>query len=409
MRTKTANKSENIFIKEWNGTEFNLSIPAKVTNSNKPFIYFYWPNKLKGGILDRARKGGVGGVNDSRLKVKKNAGFAVDAITQMLSKGWDPFTNEFIQIGITVTLNPLSPISKCCEHWILHREERYENEMIGKTALKNNKIVIAHFKDWLERHNYLNRKIGSFTSIDIDNFFGFKAKERKWGKVTYNTYRTDLNTFFKYLKKQKVISENPVEDSVKKNTTNDSSRFVIYEEEELEKIVNLMRNDSTYFGLFVASKMLYSYNIRPIEMTRLQIQDINWKKGTLTLPPHKTKNEKEAVFELNQEVSDLLYQLTTNLPEEYFIFGHRCKPGKTSVEEQYFGQKFRYFRHKYNIGTHLKFYALKHSSNFYDLEDGASFYSIMEKNRHASLQITTAYIKGRLQKKTIKPTQNNRF
>jgi len=71
MKTKNANKSENMFIKEWNGTEFNLSILAKVTNSNKPFIYFYWPNKHNGGMLDRARKGGVGGFNDSRLKVKK--------------------------------------------------------------------------------------------------------------------------------------------------------------------------------------------------------------------------------------------------------------------------------------------------------------------------------------------------
>jgi len=181
MKTKTANRSENIFIKEWNGTEFNLSIPAKITNSNKPFIYFYWPNKLKGGNLDRARKGGVGGVNDSRLKIKKNAPFAVDALTQLLGKGWDPFTNEFIQVGISVDLNSLSPIVKCCDHWLKHRQERFENQMIGKTAIKNNHIVIAHLKDWLEKHNYLSRKIGSFTSIDIDNFFGFKAKQRKWG------------------------------------------------------------------------------------------------------------------------------------------------------------------------------------------------------------------------------------
>ena len=38
MKKKTDNKSENIFIKEWNGTKFNVSIPAKITNSNKPFI-----------------------------------------------------------------------------------------------------------------------------------------------------------------------------------------------------------------------------------------------------------------------------------------------------------------------------------------------------------------------------------
>jgi len=409
MKTKTANRSENIFIKEWNGTDFNLSIPAKITNSNKPFIYFYWPNKLKGGNLDRARKGGVGGVNDTRLKIKKNAPFAVDAIIQLLSKGWDPFTNEFVQAGISVDLNALSPVVKCCDHWIEHREERFENKMIGKTAIKNNKIIIEHLKDWLTKHNYLSRKIGSFTSIDIDNFFGFKTKQRKWGKVTYNTYRSDLSTFFSYLKKYKVIAENPVDDSIKKNTHKDSSRFIIYEEEELQTIELLLRDDPAYFGLYVASKMLYSYNIRPIEMTRLQIHDVNWQKRIITLPPNKTKNDQEAIFELTEEMSDLLQKLILNKPVDYFVFGHRCKPNSEPVNEQYFGQKFRAFRAKYKLSKHLKFYALKHSSNFYDLEDGASFYSIMEKNRHASLQITTAYIKQRLQKRIIQPTKNRRF
>lgn len=39
--TNAKSQSENHFIKECIGTEFNLSIPAKITYSNTPFIYFY--------------------------------------------------------------------------------------------------------------------------------------------------------------------------------------------------------------------------------------------------------------------------------------------------------------------------------------------------------------------------------
>jgi integrase len=137
--------------------------------------------------------------------------------------------------------------------------------------------------------------------------------------------------------------------------------------------------------------------------------DVDWIKRTLILPPHKTKNESEAIFQLNDEMYDLLEKLVGNAPDENFIFGHRCKTSPKQIDEQYFTQKFRYFRIKYSISTKLKFYALKHSSNFYDLEDGASFYSIMEKNRHASLQVTNDYIRNRLLKKIVKPTINNRF
>lgn len=206
MKTSSAkSQSENHFIKEWNGTEFNLSIPAKITHSNKPFIYFYWPNPDKYGRLERARKGGIGGVNDSKISVKKKAVAAVDAIIQMLGKGWNPFTNAYIDLGVQVDLTILSPISKCLDVWLEHREERRNSNMIGKTALKNNKIVVKHFKDWLELKGFTNRRIGTFNSIDIDNFLGFKMNQLKWGKVTYNTYRCDLCTFFSYLNKFKVV------------------------------------------------------------------------------------------------------------------------------------------------------------------------------------------------------------
>jgi len=402
-------RPENHFLKEWNGTQFNLSIPAKITHSNKPFIYFYWPNPHNYGTVERARKGGIGGVNDSRISIKKKALAAVDAVIMMLGRGWNPFTNAYVDMGVRAELTVTSPISKCLEVWVEHRRERHNSGMIGKTALKNNRIVVKHFRDWLGAKGFLDRKIGTFNSIDIDSFLGFKMNELGWGKVTYNTYRCDLCTFFSYLFKFKVVQENPVKDSMKKNTRHDSSRFAIYEEQELQTVVRLMAADHAYFGLYVASKMLYLYNIRPVEMTRLQVRDVDWTRRILTLPPQKTKNESEAIFQLNDEMYGLLEKLVGNAQDKNFIFGRRCKTSPAQIHEQYFTQKFRHFRIRYNLSTKLKFYALKHSSNFYDLEDGASFYSIMEKNRHASLQVTNDYIRNRLLKKIVKPTLNNRF
>lgn len=66
METSNAkSQSENHFINEWKGTEFNLSIPAKITHSTKPFIYFYWPNPDKYG---KAGKGGIGGITSAKVQ-----------------------------------------------------------------------------------------------------------------------------------------------------------------------------------------------------------------------------------------------------------------------------------------------------------------------------------------------------
>lgn len=80
-------------------------------------------------------------------------------------------------------------------------------------------------------------------------------------------------------------------------------------------------------------KKLYLYNIRPVEMTRLQVMDVDWIKRRLTLPPYKTKNESEAIFELNEEMYGLLEKLVGNAHDEYFIFGHRCKTSPDQIDD----------------------------------------------------------------------------
>lgn len=49
--------------------------------------------------MERAGKGGIGGMKTTPAKIKKNAPLAIEAIIQMLSKGWDPFTINFCKHG----------------------------------------------------------------------------------------------------------------------------------------------------------------------------------------------------------------------------------------------------------------------------------------------------------------------
>ena len=123
----------------------------------------------------------------------------------------------------------------------------------------------------------------------------------------------------------------------------------------------------------------------------------------------KTKNKNEARFKLDQETLALIKQMSLSYDPDYFLFGGRNKPGKIQVFQDYFGQSWRAFRVKHNISSHLKLYALKHTSNYYDIEAGANYEEIRQRNRHANLQITTLYIKERLFKNEIKASTQNLF
>ena len=394
-------KDEAFIIQTWGDYEFKLFPGSAKT---KPYLHFQFLNPDTGKEVRQRKSTGLK-PGESITKLKKEAKALSEAIIDLLSQGWNPINNTINGIPIT----PLSTIQECIEYWLTQREEMVKNTAMKIKALKMNKYLMGYFKTWLTVKGYLFRKPNSFNKIDIDNFLQTTASARKWGKVSYNCYRTDLGTFFNYLKTLKIISENPVKESMRKSTKNDSSRFKIYEEDELLDVVTLLAKDKRYLGLYVASKMVYFYNLRPIEITRIQVNNIDFQKKLLTLRYDQTKNKNEAIFQLNEEMFNLLDNLTSNYPSDYFVFGRRCKPSKLQVHQDYFGAKFHRFRLKHNISEHLKFYALKHSSNYWDLQDGASPEEIRQRNRHSSLQVTTMYIKERLHKNHIKPSQSNRF
>ncbi|GAA4906988.1 site-specific integrase [Mucilaginibacter defluvii] len=394
--TKTTYKS--LLVQSWDKYEFKL-YPGK-----KPYIYFNFLNPETGKEVRIKKLTGLK-PGSSKTELKKQAHVTVQGIIELLAEGWNPVTDTFNDLPIT----PLSPITECLDYWLRERERKRDNKAMKDKALTMNQYLVTYFKKWLSAKSYLYRKPNTFTKIDVDTFLQTTASERNWGKVSYNCYRTDLGTFFNFLKTLKIISENPVESSAKKNTKKDSSRFKIFEADELTEVVKLMAGDKAYLGLYVASKLIFHYNIRPVEITRIQVADIDFEKGQLVLPPSKTKNGNEAIFKLNTEMFNLLDDLTSNCPNSYFVFGHRCEPGAEQIHQDYFGQKWRMFRNKYKLPKHLKLYALKHSSNYYDIENGASYEEIRQRNRHANLQVTTLYVRERLLKNIIQPSANKMF
>lgn len=316
---------------------------------------------------------------------------------------------QFTKLQTEKEINYSSNLIECLDFWIKKREEAHKNKAIGFSALKNNKILVMHYKSYLETSENPILKIQNITKIHIKEFLDQKAFERNWGKVTYNTYLVDLGTFFNYLIDLRIIKENPCSTVTKKNTRRDSSRFKVFEKNELLKVSDILNSDKHFVGLKLATKLLFKYNIRPIELTRLQIKDVQFEKGLLTLPSDKTKNGYEAIFQLDKETITLLKQMTLNIDTDYFVFGSRNRPTKTQVCSEFFGQNWRALRKKYKLPNHLKLYALKHTSNYYDIENGASYEEIRQRNRHSILQVTTLYIKERLFKNIIKSSSSELF
>ena len=394
---------KSLLIHVWEDYEFYLTLPHNYDGTNKPFVYFYYTD-LQTKQKTRVRK--YIGKHDGNLKkIKLDAKLVVTDIVELLDNNWNPISNAYNELQIT----PLSSINQCIDYWLNVRQKAFDNKAITASRNKMDKIIMMHFRDYLTKERLLNLRATTITSVHVKEFLDYKAHERNWGKVSYNTYRVDLGTFFNYLVDLTIIKTNPVNKAPKKTTKFDSSRFKIFEADELKQVAELLANDKCFSGLHIASKILFKYNIRPIEIIRLQVQDIDWDKKILNLPPSKTKNGNEANFLIDDEVLDLINEFIDGVPPEYYIFCQRNKPSPTQTFDDYFGQRWRAFRRKYDLPSHLKLYALKHTSNYYDLERGVSYEEIRQRNRHANLQVTTLYVRERLMKNVIKASESSMF
>ncbi len=221
----------------WEDYEFYLNIPKTFTGSNKPFVYFYYLD-TKSNKSERIRK--YIPKNDGNIKkIKDNAKAIIKDLVILLTTQWNPITNKHNEVAI----NPTSTILSCIDYWLSKREDAYNNNAIGWKALKNNRILMLHFKSYLNNINIEHRKAGLFNNQCIKEFLEAKAFERSWGKVTYNTYLVDLGTFFNYLVDLKIILNNPCSKVAKKNTRFDSSRFKVFEKDELLTVSSLLNSD----------------------------------------------------------------------------------------------------------------------------------------------------------------------
>ncbi|WCT13498.1 tyrosine-type recombinase/integrase [Mucilaginibacter jinjuensis] len=369
-------------------------------------LYFYHPDPVKGKPV-RLRTYKNLSYNHDAGTLKKKARILVDEIIENIKAERHPLS--FSGSDKDAELIGQSTIIFWFDHWLAYRKECFEIGALKMKGYLSSQNICSYFMEWLKDKGFERRAAGSFNHLDIDLFLRTWAKKRGWNKVSVNTYRGHLITFFNYLIALKVITDNPAKHTRKLNLKNDSSRFKIYEEGELRKVVNALIEDESFHDLYIAAKLVYKFNIRPIELIRLQVKDINFRKRLLTLPPDKTKNGNEARFLLDEESLFMLETFLKDHDHTHYIFGRRTKVSDYQACDGYLDQRWRAFRKKHDIPSHLKFYALKHSSNYYDLQDGASFEEIRQRNRHSNLQVTTLYIKERLFKNVIKASGSSKF
>ncbi|OAB79759.1 tyrosine-type recombinase/integrase [Cochleicola gelatinilyticus] len=346
-------------------SEVKLHIPKTMVNGKKVpsvapgarwYVYFYYRNPDTGKFDSRSKFDFKHGINRYKTVAQRKAfgKSLVRAYTRLLSEGFNPYEKTFPpnfnyydpSVSVSAALND---------------------------ALKQKKAELAPntFSDWKYRLKafLIYAKLQGFDQLPADDIkprhvIMFLNQLDQSGK-SINNFRSCLGSLFSKLLNDTVISSNPVT-AIKKRKENPTKNkpFTPGEIQDIKTKLSKENPDLLLFMRFVALAFL-----RPVEVVRIRIKDIDLEGSKLTV---RTKTENNATVrlipQLKNYLTEILNQDTYN-PEDFLFtssgtpgpYTYRGKTVKEAGRRDWFTSQFAQVKKSMQFDHRYGIYSLRHS------------------------------------------------
>jgi integrase len=251
--------------------------------------------------------------------------------------------------------------------------------------------------------NYIHGKI--HTNASAKMFLGGKTIElsnQKWTNKTSRNARGVFRAFFNWCIKQGLYEgANPagkIDLRRIRSEVKPPDRNIPFTQGDMTAILNYLDEHDPYSALFC--RFIYFTCMRPGEIAKLTLGDIDLSNHRITVPLNVTKNTKkltEDVISIDKNLAKLLNELKIETyPKNYFLFSSSISSiiGKESIGNNIPYKRFQKALKALNLGNNgYTQYSFKHFSNINRLNHGWTLAEIMKANRHSSISQTEKYLK----------------
>jgi integrase len=349
--------------------------------------------------------------NLNRIKDHKEklyeAEVLLKSIKNDLENGFDPSNpedfiaqklNEQIKLSdaITIYIDELATYTRPKTVGSYKSKLHYFNEAFP------NKAVHTFTTDEIQQ--YIYRKIHS--TLPAKLFLNGKSFELKkaipWTSNTVRSAKGIFRAFFSWcIKNNYYKGENPVSKIEQKRIRSEESakpRHLPFSKEDITKLMNYLDENDKPTAFF--TRIIYSTCMRPSEICKLRLKDIDMENKQIIIPLDITKNTKKTSVDIIDIEPNLFEEFVSlkidNYPLHYFL---TSKSNDNIIGELSIGSNKPYKKlvkalkilQLDNKGYTL--YSFKHFSNLQRFNNGWTLAEIMKANRHSSISITEIYLK----------------
>ena len=230
-----------------------------------------------------------------------------------------------------------------------------KTNVVGTKTLEDYKTRLKSLKRWLKKEHKAIKYIDDIEKKHILQYLN--EVQLKSSARNRNNYRTVFSSIFQLLEDNEIIERNFVQ-SIKQLKSKPQIHKTYTEKEQVSIFKHLEETDPI---LLLYIKFI-SYNfLRPVEVCRLKIKDVDLQERTLKYAS-KTKHLQTKLIPdiLFEELPDL-----TNCKPDDFLFTPKQIGGKWNASEinrrTYFGKRYKKVKQELGFSDDYTMYSFRHT------------------------------------------------
>lgn len=220
---------------------------------------------------------------------------------------------------------------------------------------------LSQFLKYIKEKNLMKNYVNEWKKSDIEEYIN--TKKKKGIKITsINNNIGFIKKMFAFAYEEDYIKKN-IAENIKKIKNTECTERRIYTEEELKKIANyLEKND---FEFYVFTQLVFSCFLRPIEIQRLQVSNIDFENQKIILNGEKTKNHKKRIIIIPTnmwEKTKDFWEKIHKLNKDMYLFGEDFKPSKKKISNPNTSTlRWNKIKEDLNLPKECLLYGLRHT------------------------------------------------
>ncbi|MDR2627864.1 MAG: site-specific integrase [Dysgonamonadaceae bacterium] len=279
---------------------------------------------------------------------RKEAHKYCTAINKELENGWNPYL-----VGKNV--KSFYKLTEVLSTYLTFKEQDLANGVFSVDSMRSYKSQINMLEEHLRKTGNKAIHVGRFSKEMAISYLDHVYIGKKLSPRSYNNYIRTLRTVWNWFIEKNYCSENPF-GNLKPKPEKEKERTVITPEWD-EKILEYCRAYNP--PLEIVCGLVYNSFMRPAEICRTQIKDIDSGKSAIFLPAAKTKTKTSRWCLLPPWLFNMVKKHAGKASPEDYLISTLLLPGKTPICTRRLDKYWEKMRKKINLPKTMKLYSYR--------------------------------------------------